>query len=301
MTASLQGTSGLRWIDGFVNTPMRPEDRPGPRDPNTTKWFKNSPAYLKGTSMAEMIADMNAAGITKAILVARSGWHNVETKPRSWTALSHGVDDEIFDSYCAEAAESVAANPGRLYGSAMLDPMGGMRTVRQMERAVRDYGFVCLRMMPAATGIAPDDPLCYPIYTKAIELGIPLTINVGFPGPMRPADTQRPILLDRILLTYPELVIVGTHIGFPWHLETLALLQKHPNFYLMTSGWAPRYIPSEIVHFMNTRGADKVMWASDFPVLPIQRTVDEALELPLKDDVLRGYVGANAEAVFRLS
>ena len=63
-------------------------------------------------------------------------------------------------------------------------------------------------------------------------------------------------------------LFVMTHIGHPWHLETVALLQKHANAFLMTSGWAPKHVPAEIIHLMNTRGQHKVMWSAKFNILP---------------------------------
>src|SRR5262249_15072854 len=129
---------------------------------------------------------------------------------------------------------------------------------------------------------------------------IPIAMNVGVPGPLWAGWVQEPMLLDEILLAFPELTIVGTHVGHPWHAETVALLQKHANFYLMTSGWLPKYLPSELIAFMNTRGAHKVMWSSDYPVQPFQRCVDEALRLPLRDGVLHRYMRTNALEVFRL-
>ncbi len=32
----------------------------------------------------------------------------------------------------------------------------------------------------------PNDKIYYPVYVKAIELGLPITINVGLPGPRVP-------------------------------------------------------------------------------------------------------------------
>jgi predicted TIM-barrel fold metal-dependent hydrolase len=93
--------------------------------------------------------------------------------------------------------------------------------------------------------------------------------------------------------------VVATHIGHPWHEETVALLQKHANLYLMTSGFVPKYIPDPVLRFMNTRGQHKVMWSADYPI-QFERCVDEALQLPLRDGVLRRYMRENAIEVFRL-
>lgn len=288
-------------IDTFVNMPVTAEQRLVERSSDVLKWFnRRADALVDGVGVEGLIAEMDSAGVGMALLVARSGWSHPATRPVGPLATSHGVDDEIFDQFCAEAATAVERYPHRLRTTVMLDPMGAMRTVHQLERAVRDYGAVAARLFPATTGIPANHPLCYPIYTKCIELGIPIAINLGLPGPRRSGRVQQPILLEDVLLAYPELTVVGSHIGHPWHLETLALLQKFDNFYLTTAGWAPRYIPGEILHLMNTRGGDKVMWASDFPLLEVGRAIDEAHQLPIKEERRQAYLITNAARVFNL-
>jgi predicted TIM-barrel fold metal-dependent hydrolase len=79
----------------------------------------------------------------------------------------------------------------------------------------------------------------------------------------------------------------------------VTLLQKYPNLWMMTSAYAPRYLPAELIHFMNTRGTDKVLFASDHRVLSFERCLAEAEALPLRDGVLEKYLRGNALAVFR--
>ena len=129
-----------------------------------------------------------------------------------------------FRARCEEVANICKEHPGRLFPTCSVDANYRMDAVRMVEIAVKEFDFRCVRMMGAATNLAPTDPLCYPIYTKCIELDIPIVINCGVPGPLRFARMQRPIDLDDICVTFPELMVVATHIGHPWHLETVALL-----------------------------------------------------------------------------
>jgi len=48
---------------------------------------------------------------------------------------------------------------------------------------------------------------------------------------------------------------------------------------------------------MNTRGKHKIMFASDHPVLSVERCIAEAKELELRPGVLERYLDDNAEAV----
>ena len=132
------------------------------------------------------------------------------------------------------------------------------------------------------TGIPIDDPLNYPLYTAACDLGVPVCINVGVPGPMKPARLQRTILVDEVALCFPDLPIVMSHVGDPWVDETIAMLVKHPNVYLMTAGFAPKYLPEPLVRFMDCTGRDKVMWSSYFPIMTVERTLREGKDLPLR-------------------
>jgi uncharacterized protein len=290
------------FIDTWANIPVPAAEKLVPWSPAVERWFGRQTSLMKqGSQISDLIDDMDAAGVEKAIVTARHGWAHPATRPVGPLATSHGMDDEIFDTFAEELMRGVRAYSGRIYPAFIIDPMGAMTAVRQLERAVKDYGSVVIRLFPAVTGVPPDHALCYPLYAKCVELGVPVTVNMGVPGPRRSSAWQRPMLLEDVLLSFPELTVVGTHIGHPWHLETVALLQKHPNFFLMTSGWAPKYVPAEIWHHLNTRGKHQVMWASDYPLLPLARVTEEALAIELKDGVLQRYIHDNALDVFKLA
>ena len=78
----------------------------------------------------------------------------------------------------------------------------------------------------------------------------------------------------------------------------MRLMIKYANLSMMTSAYSPRHFPAEFVHFMNTRGTHKVMFASDHPVLPMKRVIDEAEQLDLRDGVLERFLRTNAEEFF---
>jgi predicted TIM-barrel fold metal-dependent hydrolase len=66
----------------------------------------------------------------------------------------------------------------------------------------------------------------------------------------------------------------------------------------MTAGWAPKYIPDEVLRFAQRRNPRKLMWASDYPILPFDRTLTEATALTLTGEARSGFLGANALRVF---
>ena len=58
-------------------------------------------------------------------------------------------------------------------------------------------------MMPAHIGLPANHRVYYPIYAKCVELGVPVKINCGVPGPLRFAHLQRTINLDEV---YTQLI-----------------------------------------------------------------------------------------------
>jgi len=283
-------------VDAFVGLPTPPKRtaQERPLDPNIAKWFRPEKAFSHGATIEDVVNEMEAAGVEKGVLTASP--MRLEKSPY---AVGQRISDETFDTVCRRAAKALADYPGRFHACVGLDPTGMMKTVRQLERAVREFGFRSAWIMPSLVGLPPNHACYFPIYAKCVELGIPIKINVGVPGPMRPAWLQQPLALDEVLLAFPELTIVGCHLGHPWQLEVVALLQKHANFYLITSAWAPKHIPPELWQLANTRGRDKLMWASDFPLLTMQRCAKEAWEAPLKEEARRAYMRDNALRVFK--
>jgi predicted TIM-barrel fold metal-dependent hydrolase len=88
------------------------------------------------------------------------------------------------------------------------------------------------------------------------------------------------------------------HGADPWWDIAIRLLIKYSNLRLMTSAWSPKRLPDSLLHYMRTRGSDKVIYASDWPVLKIRRVVPEAQALDLPAGVLENYLYNNAHTFF---
>jgi uncharacterized protein len=176
-----------------------------------------------------------------------------------------------------------------------------VEAVRELDRAVRELGFKALRVIPWLWKLPPNDRLYYPLYVKCIELDVPFCTQVGHTGPLMPSETGRPIpYIDEVALTFPELKIVGGHIGYPWTDEMIALAWKHEHVYIDTSAYLPRYYPPQLLHFMNSYGQDKVLFGSNFPMLDLKQCAEQARALELKPEVKAKFLAGNARRVFQL-
>ena len=110
----------------------------------------------------------------------------------------------------------------------------------------------------------------------------------------------RPITLDNVACDFPELKLVGIHVGIPWTDEMIAMAWKHPNVYIGCDAHSPRYWPASFVQYINSYGQNKVMFGTDYPVLDFERTRAEIEALGLKPEVLVKLLRDNARALYKL-
>ena len=118
------------------------------------------------------------------------------------------------------------------------------------------------------------------------------------PGPLWPTYPNYPLHLDDVAIAFPDLVIVGHHIGDPWVEMMTHLAAKHANLYIATSAWSPRRYPTALLEFMRGKwhgqaGADKVLFGTDYPLLNIGKAVHDARNLDLPDHVMEKFMYAN--------
>jgi predicted TIM-barrel fold metal-dependent hydrolase len=251
--------------------------------------FESLRRWARGTlgtddlPLATTIAAMDAAGVRVGLICA---W---------WGPEGPLVSND-------EVAGFVRQYPDRLVGVASVDLHHPLAAVRELRRCVRELGFKALRVLPWLWELAPDDRRYYPLYAECIELGIPFCLQVGHTGPMRASDPGRPIPhLDRVALDFPELVIVGGHVGWPWTNEMIALATKYPNVYVDTSAYTARRYPPELVAYLRGHGGRKVLFGSNHPAWPAARCLADVPALRLDRETAALFLHENAERVFRLA
>lgn len=253
--------------------------------PEIARLFQQSGAkhlLEAGLTTAQIVAEMDRAGIQTLML---SAWHR--------PGINIYSNDLI--------AEMIAEFPDRFVGVAAVNLEKPVEAVRELDRAVRQLGFKALRVIPWLWKLPPNDKLYFPLYVKCIELDIPFCTQVGHTGPLMPSETGRPVpYLDEVALVFPELKIVAGHIGHPWTDEMIGLAWKHENVYIDTSAYLPRYYPPQLLHYLKTYGQDKVLFGSNFPMLSLEKCVQQVNELGLADDVKAKFLFQNAQRVFKL-
>lgn len=243
-----------------------------------------------GVSIDRYLQKMDRAGIDRSLLIAvRAG----DLKVRG----SFEIPYERVHAICS-------SHPQRFSGLAGVDPFRGMQGLRDLEHAVRDLGFVGAHLYPHWFELPPDHAKYYPYYAKCCELDIPIMMQVGqnliYQRDRRLPSVARPITLDRVAIDFPELKLIGIHIGVPWVDEMIAMAWKHENVFIGVDAYAPKHWQSQLVHYLNTYGKQKVLFGTDWPVIDPERAVAEIRELKLRPDAAKLLMRDNALRVFRL-
>ena len=213
--------------------------------------------------------------------------------------------------------------PDRVIGMAFVETAEPIDGPSVIERA-HDEGFRGLKM------ICPDAPYYHekyrPLYEKAQELCMPILFHCGLVGGRRGtalharsvSDYMRPYMLENVARRFPDLPILGAHLGKPHVEEAFALMRTYENVCFDFSGASgARDWQEEIIAAMHPRpGADwanrdenpalrhfpKLCFGTDNP--PVARWfagaehIMDALHVP--DDLREGFYWRNAARMFRL-
>ena len=178
------------------------------------------------------------------------------------------------------------------------------RPVKQC-RLLRDFSahpsVALVRVTPLVHQYPLNDKLYYPVYALCAELNLPVSINVGIPGPRVRSACQHPERLEDVLIDFKGLTVIGSHMGHPFEALLIQYMLKWPDLYLSNSAYLAKYMDPALVAFMDSkRGLGRVLYASDHPLLPMGRAVAAARELPLSDAAAEAYLGGTAASLLKL-
>jgi predicted TIM-barrel fold metal-dependent hydrolase len=232
-----------------------------------------------GSGENELLKVMEETGVGTAVLTA---------------GLSIGTGAEDF-------LDVADRHPGRFLVAGMViraaDAEGNAERVRELAKHPR-FGMV--RVAPLVEQVPLNDQVYYPVYAACEEAGIPVGINVGVPGPPVRSRCQDPVLLEDVLIDFPNLVVIGSHMGHPYEGLLITYMMKWPNLYLSNSAYLAKYMDPALITFMNSsRGIGRVLFGSDHPILPLPKAIGAAKELSLGPEAMDAFLGGAARRLLR--
>ena len=277
------------------------------------------------------LGDMEESGIDVQILSLTSPGVQVFDAATA-SALARDANDEL--------AAAIASHPDRYAGLAAAAPQDPAGAAREIERGVRKLGLRGVILNSHTQGEYLDNPKYWPMFEACEALGVPAYLHpnspsksmiapfleAGLDGAIYGFGVETGLHLLRIITAgvfdrFPGLRIIVGHCGeaLPFwlyridymHRATVASarypfmkpLQRKPsdylreNVYVTNSGvaWEPA-----IMFCRSVLGADRVMYAMDYPYQFVRDEVVASDRLPLTVAEKKEYFQGNAERVFGL-
>jgi uncharacterized protein len=234
----------------------------------------------------ELIAAMDAAGVQTVLATDLLAW-------------SYPRQQRFALDMTGKIAELTKRFPGRIYGLADYDPHHIAASLRKLEVDVKEHDYKGVYIHIYGYDIGLDHRKMYPLYAKCEELGVPVSMQVGHVLEAMPSEHGRPMQLDRIACDFPSLTLIGTHTGWPWVDEMIAVTTKWPNVYMNISAWLPKYFGPSLVQFMKSRTAsEKVLFGSNG--LSWTRYLSQLSDMGLRDGNLEKILVDNPRRVHGL-
>lgn len=161
-----------------------------------------------------------------------------------------------------------------IFGAEPMDERGvfNRRRLLEFRAAARDHGIRGLWFGPPYGHFHANDKSAYPFYEAAAEFDAAVYFHhgggVGGGGgdpAMAPMKYARPLLLDDVVIDFPDLRMNIEHMAYPWTEELFALMKRAPNVFADVSELFDR--PTMLAWHLTTAReygvVDRIVWGSD--------------------------------------
>lgn len=246
-----------------------------------TDRFYGTTAACNGTT-AGLLEKQKADGRIDRFLV-----HSVATAPSQVRSINDFISGEV------------RKDPQRFFGFGTLHPES-----EDMEgdfHHLLEVGLQGVKLHPDIQAFPLDDGKCMKMYEMCQKAGVPILIHTGDYR----YDFSNPNRLLPVLNMYPELTVIGAHLG-GWSVweEACEKMAGKPNLYVDCSSTFPFWKNgnlSEVKELIDRWGFDRVLFGSDYPMWDPVKELDTFLSLDLGDEANRLILGENAKKLFHLT
>ena len=245
---------------------------PGTDEFETVRWVnrrvgsRDVDHFTRTPDPAAFIAEMDAAGITTAVMVARS-------------VPGVRIDNAVL-------AKLQHDHPGRLLGVASIDPQHlGPDTLDHATHALTTLGLAGINIDAGffAKPLRADDETLFPLYDLCHQHGVPAFVMSGPTTPdLRYND---PLAVDNVARHFPKLRIVCCHGFYPNIDGMLAVAFRNENVVVSPDMYVFSPGGSRYVEAANGFLEDQFVFGSSFPFRPMRQGVEDFRRLSLRDEV----------------
>ena len=213
-----------------------------------------------------------------------------------------GIEQFVILPVAVAPARTRHINDFILQQTALHDDFIGFGTVHAAMENITDEaeyimakGLRGIKMHPDSQRFSIDDPRLFPLY-ETIRGRVPVMLHMGD----KRYDYSHPIKLRRILDMFPGLGAIAAHFGgysmydtaLELLLDTDCVMDISSSMMFMEPGMAEKYI--------NTYGAERMAFGSDYPMFDPVTEVKRFLDLALTDSQKEQIAHKTAERILRL-
>jgi predicted TIM-barrel fold metal-dependent hydrolase len=236
----------------------------------------------------DLIASMDEAGVDVSVC-AGFGWTDPEVARES-------------NDYNLEAAR---LHPDRLIAFCSVNPLWGEDAVTEVRRCHEAGAKGIGELHPDTQGIIDADLAALaPVLDTAKELGMPTLIHAsepvghGYPG----KGSVTPELLMALVNAFPNNTFIFSHFGggLPFYGLMPEVRSALKNVYFDSAAFPFLYRPEVFDVTARAIGAEKILFASDFPLVHQKRALNEFGQSGLSTDDSLLVRGANAANLLNL-
>ncbi|EMA23872.1 amidohydrolase family protein [Haloarcula amylolytica] len=289
MTTDLPGVADRQLFDTHAHQPTSEflHDAGGEMMQDAADRFGTD---LETWDYEEMLAEYHEAGVGGAVLLG-------------WDAETNTGNPPVPNDYVAEVRDE---HPDFFVGFGSVDPLKD-DCVQEAIRCVEDLDLSGFKFQQIAQGFDPSDECHDHLWSTIEDLGVPVVFHGGNStlgacsagGRGLKVKYGNPMLIDDVAAAHPDLDILIAHPAFPWEKEQLAICQQKGNVYMDLSGWVPKYIDDQVLHYAGTVLKDKVMFGTDYPMIDPETWLESfARDTDFDTDVQRKILFENAQEFF---
>ena len=232
-------------------------------------------AQMQDHRADNMVAEMDAAGIAKAVLLCPD--------------FSYALPDCALTAEEAllQHREILHLHRGRFEAFAGVDPRWGADGVALFERAVSEWGFSGFKIYPPC-GYAASDPALFPFYEICAARSLPVMVHTGPTSPALSFHESRPFNCDDAAKTFPSATFILAHASIAFPEECVMMAAFRPNVYLDISGFQKNLNSScgmhDLQRVLSGGIGHKILFGTDWPVFRELGSLADAVAAALDGD-----------------
>ncbi|MCS6800448.1 MAG: amidohydrolase family protein [Chloroflexota bacterium] len=223
---------------------------------------------------------MDQAEVAQAVIVGW-GWRDLEQCRRG-------------NDYLLEEA---ARQPRRFIPFVTVPPLAGEAALREIERAAAGGARGIGELMPDGQGVRPDDAAMDAVVAVAARLGLPVLIHASEPvGHRYPGKgTCTPERVLPLIERHPRARFILAHAGggLPFYHLMPEVAEATRNVWYDTAAAPLLYRPVLYRRLVDLVGLDRVLFASDAPLIGLRRPLAHFAAAPLTEEERAAIGGGN--------